>query len=63
MPARPIEHTAESYERKTVTRTFSLYPRDAEMINELMELLGSNQSDVARTAIRTLYVKLLGKSA
>ena len=43
--------------------TVILYPRDKQMLEELKEYFGaSSQSDVFRTAIRTLYVAVLGKS-
>ncbi len=53
----------KTWPTKTIQVTHSYYPGDIEMIEELKEHFGSNASDVARTAIRTLYVKVLGKSA
>jgi len=64
-----IKHrTARNQQRKdpatkTVNITISIYPRDDEMIQELRDYFGTSQSDAVRTAVRALYVKLLGKNA
>jgi hypothetical protein len=65
MATRPTRKQAAkvNWPTKTINVTISIYPRDDEMLQELREHFGTSQSDVVRTGIRTLYVKLLGKHA
>lgn len=42
----------------TVQGAFSFYPGDKEILDALVEHLGSNKSDVVRTAIRHLAAHL-----
>lgn len=63
-PVRPKrQQVAKTWPTKTITVSYSVYQRDDEMVQELKDYLGTTQSDVIRTAVRTLYVKLLGKDA
>lgn len=43
---------------KTVNMTVSIYPGDKELVDWLMEYLGSTKSDVVRSAIRALASNL-----
>jgi hypothetical protein len=63
MAKQQHEYKEKTWTTKTVPLAVSFYPRDVEMVEELVEHFGSNKSDVLRTSIRTLYVKVLGKNA
>lgn len=41
------------YQQKTMNVSFSFYPGDDELLDYIVEFLGSNRSDAARAAIRS----------
>ena len=54
-----MEMNGEVWERRAIKMTISLYPRDQELLSQLTEFLGTNQSDAIRTAIRLAVAQLV----